>query len=33
MGADKLIVPKDYASKMDLMETQVAIKVLKDKFE
>lgn len=33
MGADKLIIPKDYESKMDLMETQVAIKVLKDKFE
>lgn len=33
MSVDKLIVPQAYNSIMDLMETQVAIKVLKDKFE
>lgn len=33
MGVSKLIIPKDYQSKLDIMETEVAIKVLKDKFE
>ena len=33
MGTSKLIIPKDYKSKLDIMETEVAIKVLKDKFE
>lgn len=33
MGLDKLTIPKDYDSKLDLKETQTAIKVLKDKFE
>lgn len=33
MGTQKLIIPKDYRSKLSLMETEVAIKVLKDKFE
>ncbi len=33
MNKEKLIIPKDYTSRLDLMETEVAIKVLKDKFE
>lgn len=33
MASQKLIIPKGYKSKLDLMETQIAIKVLKDKFE
>ena len=33
MSIEKLIVPDDYKSVLELMETQVAIKVLKDKFE
>lgn len=33
MSLDKLIIPEGYSSTLDLMETQVAIKVLKDKFE
>lgn len=33
MGITKLIIPNDYKSPLNLMETEVAIKVLKDKFE
>lgn len=33
MGIEKLIIPKGYESKLDIMETEIAIKVLKDKFE
>lgn len=33
MGVSKLLIPKGYQSKLDIMETEVAIKVLKDKFE
>lgn len=33
MGKNKLIIPKNYKSKLDILETEVAIKVLKDKFE
>lgn len=33
MSLDKLIIPPKYDRILDLMETQVAIKVLKDKFE
>lgn len=33
MSSQKLIVPQGYKSELDLMETEVAIKVLKDKFE
>ncbi|MGL5257319.1 MAG: aspartate--ammonia ligase [Proteocatella sp.] len=33
MGIEKLLIPKGYKSKLDIMETEIAIKVLKDKFE
>ena len=33
MGVEKLIIPEGYESKLDIMETEIAIKTLKDKFE
>lgn len=33
MSIEKLIVPKDYSSKLSLLETQIAIKKIKDCFE
>lgn len=33
MSLEKLIIPKDYTSKLSLLETQIAIKKIKDYFE
>lgn len=33
MGVEQLIIPEGYKSKLDIMETEIAIKILKDKFE
>ena len=33
MDLSNLILPKDYTSKLDIIETEVAIKLAKDTFE